>query len=85
MKTNFRTYMEHVIETSSFRSQKQVANAIGVPTSTFSNWLNGRHQPPYNAIIALSVLFYTKVELRSLCVYNMINALSIDEEQKEKK
>lgn len=83
MKTNFRIYMEKIIHESNLKRKQDVANAIGVHKATFSNWITGRHTPPFKTILQISKLFFHNQQLRNECVFQIVDALAKDVEEKE--
>lgn len=50
---NFVSALNHYISVSG-KTKKEIADAIGVPPTTFSSWCNGKHLPDMDKLSALS-------------------------------
>lgn len=66
-------------------SQASICQTIGEHPSTFSNWMNGRHRPSNNAIIAMARIFCQTIPEQERFVFQTIHALSMDDEEKERR
>lgn len=74
---NFRQVMESHMKQKGV-TQRFIATSIGEHPSTFSNWMNGRHRPSENAILAMARLLYKNLQKRKDFVYDVVHALSMD-------
>ena len=80
----FGTVVEDLIKDSTYKYKSQLATDIGIPKSTFSNWIHGRHTPEYNAILAIAALLNTgKSKKYRYIVFRLVDALAEDEDRRQ--
>ena len=80
-KSTFGIVIEQLISESKYKYKSELAKATGIPKSTFSNWIHGRHRPENNAILGLaSHLNNGKPERYRYIVFLLVDALAVDEE-----
>lgn len=71
---------------SKYKYRSQLAKDIGIPKTTFSNWIHGRHKPEYNAVLAIAQRLNTgkSKEYREL-VFLLVDALAMDEANRQER
>ena len=78
----FGSVVEGLLPESKFKNKAELARDIGIPKSTFSNWIHGNHGPkePYNAVLAVAQRLNTgkSRQYREL-VFLLVDALAMDE------
>lgn len=85
-----KTYLKQAIENliaktnGTIRTQTDICNATGINKATFSNWMNGRHEPNANAIMSIArVLHPRDIASQKLAVYEIVRALTWDADLKQ--
>lgn len=84
-KSTFGIVIEQLISESKYKYKSELAKATGIPKSTFSNWIHGRHRPEkYGDILGLaSHLNNGKPERYRYIVFLLVDALAVDEHKKD--
>ena len=82
----FGSVIEGHLPQSKFKNKAQLAKDIGIPKTTFSNWIHGRHKPEYNAILAIAQRLNTgnAKQYREL-VFLLVDALAMDEMNRQER
>lgn len=85
-KSMFGSVVEGLLPESKFKYKAELARDIGIPKSTFSNWLQGRHKVEYNAVLAIAQRLNTgnSRQYRDL-VFLLVDALAMDEATRQER
>ena len=85
-KSTFGMVVEQLSsESKKYKNKSELAKATGIPKSTFSNWIHGRHRPDdYGDILGLaSHLNNGNPERYRYIVFLLVDALAVDEHKKD--
>ena len=80
----FGSVVEGLIPESRFSFKAHIAKDIGIPKSTFSNWIHGRHAPKYLEILAIAQRLNNGNSKRYReIVFMLVDALALDEMERQ--
>jgi len=82
----FGSVVEGLLSESKYKYRSELAKDIGIPKTTFSNWIHGRHKPEYNAVLAIAQRLNTgkSRQYREL-VFLLVDALAMDEATRQER
>ena len=85
-RSMFGSVIEGLLPESKYKYKAELAKDIGIPKSTFSNWIHGRHSVEYNAVLAIAQRLNTgkSRQYREL-VFLLVDALAMDEATRQER
>jgi len=85
-RSMFGSVIEGLLPQSKYKYKAELAKDIGIPKSTFSNWIHGRHSVEYNAVLAIAQRLNTgkSRQYREL-VFLLVDALAMDEATRQER